>query len=208
MPMPERTESYNFLNRQSHDIMFDPEFAATLNPGQPLELLQSRYDDISVDSLVDRMLYLDWKFTLADNDLRKVGRMCSLAGVEVRFPWLDDDVIELSTRIPGDVKMPGTRLRHFVKSTLTGFLPDEIINKSKHGFGLPFGEWLKTSKRLQELTYDLLLRFRHQRIVRADFIDMLIAEHRSGHAAYYGTMVWVMAMLQAWLDAHRLSRVK
>jgi asparagine synthase (glutamine-hydrolysing) len=205
MPMPDRTESYNFLVRTPLDSIFEPAFLSVVNPRQPFELLRNRYAAAPTRSLVDRMLYLDWKFTLADNDLRKVGRMCELAGIEVRYPWLDDEVIELSTSLPADWKVHGQTLRYFAKRALTGFLPDAVIGKSKHGFGLPFGEWLKTSPALQEQMYALLDALKRRSIVQPTFVDTLIQHHRAGHAAYFGTMVWVFAMLEAWLQAHRLD---
>jgi asparagine synthase (glutamine-hydrolysing) len=151
------------------------------------------------------MLFLDWKFTLADGDLRKVGRMCELAGVDVRYPWLDDDVVEFSTTLGADDKVNGLQLRFFAKQALRGFLPDKVIDKPKQGFGLPFGEWLKTSPRLQEQTYALLTRFAKRGICRQDFLTTLVENHRTGHADYFGTMVWVLTMLEAWLEAHQLD---
>ena len=126
-------------------------------------------------------------------------RTCELAGVEVRFPFLDERVVDLSLRVPSEMKLRRLQLRHFYKNAMRGFLPNEIIRKSKHGFGLPFGEWLKTSNRLQDLIYSMLGGLVKRRIVRAEFIDSLIAQHRSGHAGYYGTAVWVFMALEAWL---------
>jgi asparagine synthase (glutamine-hydrolysing) len=91
---------------------------------------------------------------------------------------------------------------------MRGFLPNEIIEKSKHGFGLPFGEWLKTSDRLQELIYSMLGSLGERRIVRAEFIDSLIAQHRSGHAGYYGTAVWVFMALESWLVNNTTGKVE
>jgi len=64
---------------------------------------------------------------------------------------------------------------------------------------------LKTSSGLQEQVYALLEMLKRRSIVRPLFIDDLIQHHRAGHAAYFGTMVWVFAMLEAWLQAHRLE---
>ena len=44
-------------------------------------------------------------------------------------------------RLPPDLKVKGLKLRWFFKEALRGFLPDAIITKKKHGFGLPFGIW-------------------------------------------------------------------
>ena len=98
--------------------------------------------------------------------------------------------------------MPGRKLRHFYKEAMTGFLPDEIIHKKKHGFGLPFGLWLQESPELREQIYGNLSQLRERRIVRPEFIDRLLDLHGEEDARYYGVFIWVLAMLEAWLVRH------
>lgn len=208
MPMPERMESYNFLKRMPAATIFNDEFLSSVNTDHPDSMLSSVYNRIDNASLMDRMLYLDWKITLADNDLRKVNRMCELAGIQVHYPMLDDELVEFSTRIHPELKLKGQKLRYFYKQSLKGFLPDKIINKPKHGFGLPFGQWLKKSDRLKELIYSNLESAKKRGMFRDDFIDNLIESHRSGHAAYYGSMVWVVAILEQWFHEHEISGIR
>jgi asparagine synthase (glutamine-hydrolysing) len=85
---------------------------------------------------------------------------------------------------------------------MEGFLPTEILNKPKHGFGLPFGVWMRTHPRLQELGYDSLLALKKRAYFRSDFIDHAINLHRTGHAAYYGELIWILMMLELWFQAH------
>lgn len=205
MPMPDRMESYNFLHRTGLTTFFTAEFLRQVNSNHPIEALRETYNRTSDASLLNRMLFLDWKITLADNDLRKVNRMCAAEGIEVRYPMLDDDLVEFSARVPSDFKLKGLKLRYFFKKSLENFLPHEIIHKTKHGFGLPFGEWLKTTPALQDVIYSSLKSFKQRGIVRPEYIDELIATHRAGHAAYYGTMIWVLAMLEQWFQQHRVN---
>lgn len=202
MRMPDRMESYNFLQRTDRNKMFDPEFLLKIDAEHPINMLREVYDRAPSKDLLNRMLFLDWKTTLADNDLRKVNRMCALSGVEVRYPMLDDDLLEFSARVPPELKLKGLKLRYFFKKSLENFLPHEILNKSKHGFGLPFGEWLKSSPELQEVVYSSLRAFKSRHILRPEFIDELITTHLDGHAAYYGTLIWVLAMLEQWFQEH------
>jgi len=203
VPLPDRLETYNFVVREKEQSIFAPEFLEGVVAQYPFALLRDQFWQLPNIATLDRMLYLDWKFTLADNDLRKVNATCRRAGVGVEFPWLDDGVGECSTRLPSTLKMRGAKLRYFVKQALADFLPHATIAKSKHGFGLPFGQWLKTSADLQAQVYGLLANLGQRGIFQPQFIDHLIAEHRSGHAAYFGTMVWVLAMLEAWLQANK-----
>ncbi len=198
VPMPARTETYNLLGRYGHKEVFTSEFLADVDPGQPIELLNETYYQTHALSLINRMLSLDLKFTLADNDLPKVVKSCELAGVEVAFPFLDDEIVAYSAQLEPKLKLKGTKLRYFFKEALRGFLPNEIITKQKHGFGLPFGVWLQDHKPLQTLATDSLRDLKSRNIIRADFIDKLLSQHLDEHADYHGTMVWVLMMLEQW----------
>lgn len=200
VPMPDRMETYNFLHRTPAEQVFAADFLAKVDTGHPLAHLREVYGQCRAAGLVDRMLQLDWKITLADNDLRKVGRMCELAGIDVRYPMLDDDLVDFSLRIPASLKIRRLDLRHFYKQAMQDFLPAKIIRKSKHGFGLPFGEWLRDTPGLRDLVDDSLRSLKGRDIVHGEFIDRMIASHREDHAAYYGSMIWVLVMLELWLD--------
>jgi len=204
-PMPDRMETYNYIYRMGEKNIFSSEFLAQIDPSEPLNDIKRTYHSSSTNSLVDKMLYYDWKYTLADNDLRKVGNMCNLAGVKVFYPLLDDDLLTLSTEVPANLKLKRQQLRYFFKKSYSDFLPEEIINKSKHGFGLPFGEWLKTSETLKNLIYEKLHQLESRNIFIPGFISDSINKHKYGHAAYYGTLVWLMAMLEVWLQEHNMD---
>lgn len=196
--MPARTETYNLLDRYGHGEVFTQEFLATVNAAHPSILLDQIYHQADAKSLINRMLAFDRKFTLADNDLPKVAKACELAGMDVAFPLISDEITAFSLRLEPQLKLKGTKLRYFFKEALRGFLPEEIIAKKKHGFGLPFGVWLQHHKPLQTLASDSLSDLKSRNIIRADFIDKLLGQHLGEHAGYHGTMVWVLMMLEQW----------
>ncbi len=200
VPLPDRLESYNFLNRFGVDTMFNNDFINGIDIQQPIMQQRQRYQDCSSEHIVDQMLYLDWKFTLADNDLVKVGRMCDMAGVEVRYPLLDKSVVNFSCTIPAEIKLPGNKLRDFYKESCRGFLADDTLTKSKHGFGLPFGMWMKENQVLKELVLDNLLAFKKRKIVKDSLVDSVLDAHQSVHASYYGELIWIMVVLELWLQ--------
>ena len=198
VPMPARLETYNLLGRYGAAQVFDPDFLSSIDTEGPLAGLRETYGKQASASLINQMLALDLKITLADNDLPKVTRACELAGVEVAFPFLNDAMVEFSTHLTAKQKLNGNKLRWFFKEALRGFLPDEIITKQKHGFGLPFGVWLQKHQSLQDLAYDSLSALRGRGIVRAEFIDELLGRHLKEHPGYHGTMVWVLMMMEQW----------
>ncbi len=200
-PLPDRLQSYNFLHRHEAAEIFSAEFLAHVDTELPLELQRDIFHRPAGSTDLNRMLYLDWQITLADNDLRKVSHMCAVAGVDVTYPMLDDALVEFSCRVPSAWKIRGDDLRHFFKRALTGWLPHDTIHKDKKGFGLPFGVWMQTYKPLRELAYDNLLKLKERDFIRPGFIDRAIDMHQSEHAAYYGELVWIFTVFELWLAA-------
>jgi asparagine synthase (glutamine-hydrolysing) len=200
VPMPARLETYNLLQRYGPALMLNADFFASIDPGSTLAQLNLCYWESQGLSQINRMQALDLRYTLADNDLPKVRMACELAGMEVAFPFLSDEMLAFSARLPPCAKLNGTKLRYFFKLALRDHLPRAILRKKKHGFGLPFGYWLQRHNGLQSLAYDSLSDLKKRRIVRADFIDSLMQTMVSEHPAYHGTMVWVLMMLEQWLS--------
>jgi len=125
-----------------------------------------------------------------------------LAGVGVGFPFLDRRLLEFSMRLPADYKLKGLKLRWFFKEALRGFLPDAIITKSKHGFGLPFGVWIGRHAALKRLAIDSLQSLSTRGIVSPSFITTLVDDLLPSHPGYYGELVWVLMMLEQWMQRH------
>ena len=208
LPMPARYEAYNLLERLGAENVFTHDFLASVDRGKPIALMTETYNSARAESLINHMLALDLKFTLADNDLPKVTRMCELAGIDVTFPLLHEAVVDFSAGLAPDMKLKGNKLRYFFKEALRGFLPDDIITKEKHGFGLPVGAWLQGHPPLRELACDSLQRLKARDIIRSDFIDNLLSDHLQEHAGYYGTMVWILMMLELWFQGHASRRLR
>jgi asparagine synthase (glutamine-hydrolysing) len=202
VPLPDRLETYNFLHRTPLADIFDPGFLAGIDHDHPLEDLRDAYGRAASRSSINRMMHLDLKITLADNDLRKVNQACGLAGVDVRYPLLDDEMLELAARVPPHMQVRRTQLRWFFKQALADFLPREIIDKKKHGFGLPVGLWMAEHAPLAELTRESLAALRRRGILNHTYLDWLERQHREAHASYYGVMLWVLVMLEQWIEHH------
>lgn len=200
IPLPDRLESYNFLMRAPIGEVLEPGFVSAIDPGEPLALMRDVYGRTRSAADVNRMMHLDLTFTLADSDLRKVVGACALADTGVEFPLLDDQMVEFSGRVSPADKVRGLKLRYFFKEALRDFLPREILEKEKHGFGLPFGVWLNEHRGLAELARGALDRFGRRGIVQPRFIAHLEAQQQSPYAGYFGVMIWVIMLLEIWLE--------
>jgi len=205
VPLPARLETYNLLERLGIENVVEKNFLASVDTAQPLFQLSQVYNSAHAQTTLNRILAIDLRFTLADNDLPKVSKTCEMAGTEVVFPLLSDDLMAFAARLPVKFKLKRTRLRYFFKEALKDFLPPEVISKRKHGFGLPFGPWLLSHRPLYELARDNLSDLKGRGIVRADFIDALFERHVAEHAGYYSTMVWILMMLELWFKHHEVQ---
>lgn len=201
IPMPDRLQTYNLLARIGLPEIFTPEFLAQVDPGAPLAQQRSVYEAVTDASLVNKMLAYDWRYTLAENDLPKVIGSARLAGMDVAFPLLDEGLLDFSLKLKSRDKVKGLKLRWFFKEALRGFLPDEILTKKKHGFGLPFGPWAVDHTGLKALSGDALASLAARGVIRPAFIGRLLKEHLPAHPGFYGELVWVLTMLELWLRA-------
>ena len=201
-PMPDRLQNYNLLLRLGVADVLTPAFLSRVSQRAPLEAQRAVWAAAGDAADINAMLAYDWRFTLAESDLPKVRGSTQLAGVSVGYPLLDQALLDFSLRLPAAYKLNGLKLRWFFKEALRGFLPDTIIAKKKQGFGLPFGVWANQHEGLKRLAVDSLRSFAGRGIVRPDFVDTLLGTHLPAHPGYYGEMVWILMMLEQWLQRH------
>jgi len=199
-PMPDRLDLYNLLTRIGVRDVLTPEFLQSVDTEAPMRHQRQVWNMPREAGELNRMLAFDWRYTLAESDLPKVSGTAQLAGIEVGFPMLDDALVRFSARLPRHFKLNGLKLRWFFKEALRGFLPEEILSKKKHGFGLPFGVWAVRHPPLARLAADAVQGLVKRRIVQEAFVRRLFGELLPAHPGYYGEMVWILAVLEHWLQ--------
>ncbi len=203
VPMPARLNMYNLLLRIGSVEVLSPNLLARINQNLPIQHQQDVWCQVQGATDLNTTLAFDWRYTLAESDLPKVVGMTGLAGLEAGFPLLDSHLLDFSLRLPNDFKLRGLKLRWFFKEALRGFLPDEIIAKSKHGFGLPFGVWMHKHQTLNRIARDALQNLEARGVTRSGFTSHLWNVLLPEHPGYYGEMVWILMMLELWLEAKK-----
>jgi asparagine synthase (glutamine-hydrolysing) len=199
----ERMLSFQFLRTHDPAAVFDQDVLRSLGEYTVLDIPSRHYASAPARDHLDRLLYVDMKITLADNDLPKVTCMSGLAGIETRFPFLDRSVAEFAGRVPARLKVRGLQKRYLFKRAFRTLLPPEIIGKKKHGFGIPVALWLRSDRRMRELAYDTLLseRASSRGYFRRQFIEDMFRRHEAGVDTYYGDTLWTFLMIELWLRA-------
>ena len=201
LPPIDRYLSYQFLKTNAASDIFEGDFLKSLGTYSIVDTPAEHYSKAAARDHLDRLLYVDMKITLADNDLPKVTCMSELAGIQARFPFLHRPVAEFSGRVPAGLKVKGMEKRYLFKRAFRNLLPSEIIQKKKHGFGIPVATWMNSDPRMRELSRDVLLSTRAfgRGYFKRRFIEDLFAKHeRDGSTSYYGDMLWTFLTLELW----------
>ncbi|MGA7238030.1 MAG: asparagine synthase-related protein [Bryobacteraceae bacterium] len=195
-----RMLSFQFLQTHAYGDIFEQDFVQALGGYTIVDIPAAHYAEAPASNHLDRLLYVDLKITLADNDLPKVTCVSELAGIRTRFPFLDRSVAEFSGRIPARLKLKGFEKRFLFKRAFRDLLPVEIIKKKKHGFGIPVANWMKSDKRMRELSRDTLLSTRAfgRGYFRRQFVEELFRRHDEDSSTFYGDTLWTFLALELW----------
>jgi asparagine synthase (glutamine-hydrolysing) len=208
LPNPDRFYSSEFFVNQNRERLLHPDFLAATTPDWPLEVARRHYNTPSNAAELNRLLHVDLKITLADNDLFKVVRTAEAAGIGVRFPLLDHSLVEFMATLPASYKVRGAEKRYIFKEAFAGLLPEKILAKVKHGFGLPTSDWLKQHPGFRELGRDILLSSRslQRGYFAAGAVEEMFRLHEADQTPFYGDMLWNVLMLELWHERHGGTR--
>lgn len=146
---------------------------------------------------LNRMLYLEGKHFLADHNLNYTDKMGMAAGVEVRVPLLDLDLVNLAGSLPVDMKQRGSMGKWIFKKAMEPYLPCDVIYRPKTGFGVPLRKWLHAV--LKPLVDDVLSErsLAARGIFDSPVVQQLVQADRAGRVdASYA--IFGMVCLELW----------
>ncbi len=177
------------LQRQSS------EDSGASNPA--LATLQSHFSRCTDTDGLNRILYADLKSSLPDDLLAMTDRMSMAASIECRAPLVDYELVEMMSRMPSSLKVRGFTMKYLMKKAVTPWVPREVLERKKRGFGAPMGAWLR--KDLRPVVSDLLSedQVRRRGLFRWPAIRQLIADHaaeRRDHTDH----LFALVMLELW----------
>lgn len=192
-------QSMSFLRftQQAKQQLFTEAARAKIEDYNSTQKILTFFDAENVDDLVDRMLYTDLMTRIPDHLLSIVDRMSMAHSIESRPPLVDYKVVEYAASIPADLKLKGHTLKYILKKVASRYLPDELINRQKQGFGFPLAIWMRTDLK------DFLRRlFAQSRFVEIGVFDReymfrILEEHLSGKVDH-NFRLWILLNLEFW----------
>jgi asparagine synthase (glutamine-hydrolysing) len=182
----------SIFNRCKSDLYFRKP-TEVLRHESPTNYTKTLFEKVRTKALLNQMLYVDTKTWLPDDLLVKADKITMATSVELRVPLLDYQIIEFGAALPTRYKVDKWRLKRILKQALRESVPDEILNRKKTGFPVPYARWL--SNELREFAFDTILV---KNSFLRSFIDLKTAEKILRNSKVNSKEIFCMIVLELW----------
>lgn len=144
---------------------------------------------------LNRMLYVDTKTWLPDDLLVKADKITMANSIELRVPLLDHVILEYAASLPPGFKVNGTQTKYILKSAFENIVPQEILNKKKTGFPVPYERWL--GYEMRDYVADVLLDpiALNRGYFRKEALEALL---NGGQSSQHSKEVFSLLVLELW----------
>ena len=185
-----------YLNLVSHH--YDPA-SLLIDVDEPDTLLTGNMPEFKGLNNIQKVMALDLISYLPDDILVKVDRASMAVSLETRVPFLDHRIVEFASSLPQSIKVKDGKTKWPLRQVLYRYVPKNLIERPKMGFGIPLDKWLRGPLRdwaESLLNEDRLERegFFHPAAIRALWSEYLSGSRNSGR------LLWSILMFQMWLD--------
>jgi asparagine synthase (glutamine-hydrolysing) len=193
-------ESMSFLRftQEAKQKLFTEAARQSLGDPDSISKILIHFQSDKADDLVDKMLMTDLMTRMPDHLLTILDRMAMAHGLEGRSPMVDSRFVEYAASIPSDLKLHGHRLKYILRKVAARYLPRELIERKKQGFGFPIGRWMRGP--LAPLLNSYLgdnSEFVALGIFEPKYVRALMEEHMSGRVDH-SFRLWILLNLEIW----------
>jgi asparagine synthase (glutamine-hydrolysing) len=162
----------------------------------------ARYEEVFSEypdgiSPVQAAFFTDTQIILKDTFLEKVDKATMANSMEVRVPFLDNELTDFILSLPSELKVKHGSKKYLLKQALEGILPASILHGPKTGFGVPYGYWLQTA--LADYFREQVHGSRAREFLDTEAVMKLFAIHLSGKGNL-GFLLWKTLIFAVWLN--------
>ncbi|MEZ4867715.1 MAG: asparagine synthase (glutamine-hydrolyzing) [Caldilineaceae bacterium] len=187
-----------FFGTAQRERLYTEETKSALLAGQsPSALIRTVFTRQNGGHFLNRMFYTDHHMYLPDDILVKVDIASMANSLEVRSPFLDYRLIELSASLPPAMKVQGSSTKRILRKVVADLVPESILTRPKVGFGIPVDRWMRDE--LYPMAYDLLQdqTARGRGLFEPYVIEKMLTQHKAGYANY-GYQLWLLLFFEVW----------
>lgn len=187
---------FHFGDRQKQELC-TPAFLERVGALQSVHSLEALFADVPDEDFLDATLHVDVHSYLPDDLLVKVDIATMAYGLEGRSPFLDHRFMEYAASLPTTLKIRGVDKKYLLKKIARRFLPSEVIDRPKMGFGVPLEHWFRSQ--LRELAHDVLLgtRASQRGYFNQAFVRRMLTEHEQGQHNW-SYQLWNVLVFELW----------
>jgi asparagine synthase (glutamine-hydrolysing) len=186
----------SYFSDQQKKALWREEHLQRLRPRAAEQLLVEAYQK-GQGSVLDRTLYADVHTYLPGDLLVKADRMTMAASLEGRSPFLDQEMVAWTARLPDSLKLRRGRGKYLLRKAFAGYLPEEVRTHRKQGFGIPLAAWFRGPLAAWSRDHLLGKTSSLSRWFNEDAIRALVDEHAEGRADH-GKRLYALSMLSVW----------
>jgi asparagine synthase (glutamine-hydrolysing) len=178
-------------------MLYTDEYRELIGDSLAPGIIHGLWDAATGNSIVDVMLEVDVETYLPGDLLVKMDIATMAHSLEARSPLLDPEVMELGASLPAELKLRGNEKKVVLRDALRDWLPDDLLDRKKMGFGVPLPNWFRNE--LREYVRDVLLDpgTIDRGYFREDYVRGLITTHVEGKQDA-SSRLWALLMLELW----------
>jgi asparagine synthase (glutamine-hydrolysing) len=189
------------FNEDEKQRLFSPEFLR-MGFRDTFGVFDEHFQRAGHADPLNRLLYVDAKTFLLDDNLTKVDRMTMANSLEARVPLLDHELVERVAMLPPKVKSRGLQTKRLLRRAVRGMLPPAIRKGKKKGFTPPLPFWIRGELRGLVLDYFQEDRLRATGLLNYRYCQGLLQEHLQG-TRDNNRQIWTILALVCWLEHHK-----
>jgi asparagine synthase (glutamine-hydrolysing) len=179
------------FSRKDIELLFNEPVQELPTAHTSTELVAGYSDPLSY------MMAIDYQTYMVDDILQKVDRATMSVSLEGREPFLDQDVIEWAAQLPSEYKYYNGQKKYILKEIVHKYVPREIMERPKMGFGIPIEDWLNNE--LKDLVQEYLSEknLKEHGLFNIEFVQKTLNDFFNGRKEKH-LKVWYLLMFQMW----------